>query len=297
MKTWKNFVALIAIMLVSFSAFAADARVFVTMSGEGFQVFKSSLEKMEKLQKEQGVEFFDTKVLAEAACAFGEQNHAALVRKYGTAEKCQGIFLARNNLGSTITLDSFRAQGQGVGFWLADISTGSVVAETPKVSAPAPEAKVAVAAPQENTALNTLTTGLASLKKRFDALYEKGNEPMTKKDVEVILSVQEKELATRNEIIESRFEALEKKVEATDAKANATDAKVGSLDKRVTGIEKSPIVAWGNVVLGVLLTMAFVLCVMAVVVFRKGKAPAPQRGAVPHIVSPSVTDAQERRAA
>jgi hypothetical protein len=293
MKTVKSFLVLF-VALVSFSAFAADVRVFGKMSGESFPVFKQSLEKQGLLQEEKGVQFFDTKELAKAACAFGEENQAALYQKYGTNEKCQGIFLARNGLGAIMTLDDFRAQGQGAGFWLADISAGSAAVATPKTVAS--EQKPAVSVPEESRALKALTAGLATLKKRFDSLYEDGDEPMTKKGVEAILGTQAKEAIERDKKINARIDELSKKQDVLEGRTNEVVAKANTTAERVTGIENKPIIRWGTeILLGVLLSMAFMLCMMAYAVYRKAKAPAPQRGSVPHAVS--ANEAHVRKAA
>ncbi|QQR64885.1 hypothetical protein IPH92_05030 [Candidatus Kaiserbacteria bacterium] len=244
------------------------------MSGESFPRFKESLETQGLLQESKGIQFFDTKVLASAACDFSEKpDPKAHQQKYGTTEKCQGIFIARNGLGGTMTLDDFRTQGQGVGFWLADISAGA----GPVVAAAAPKAVATES--KDDGKMNSLLAGLTSLIKRFDMLSE--SEKVTKKKVEEIL-IQQKQVNA----VTARIEALEKQTAGLDHRAGATDGDVKLLKKdvadvnkdvagintRVTSIEKMPIVAFGNVVLGIVLIMAFVLCLMAYVVYRKAKA-------------------------
>ncbi len=282
MKTVKSLIVLIVVAFVSFSAFAADVRVFKMTSGPEFHIFVDSLKKLGLLQEENGIKFFDTKkVLAASACAFGKDdpNIALLHEKFGTNEKCQGIFIARNNLSATMTLDEFKAKGQDEGLWLADISSKSSVAAAPKVVASEP--KVA-AAPQENKVLNAFAAGLASLKKRIDSLYENGNEPMTKHDVEVILGTQAKEAAGRDKAFNARIAALE-------SQTKVTDGKVDTLSGRVDGIEKivndSLLLKWENVLLGIIGVIVFALIAMAFFVWRKAKAPVPQRGSVPLAVA------------
>lgn len=293
MKTLKSFVALVA-LLVSFSALAADAQVFQRMSGESFPVFKESLEKQGLLHGE----MFDTKVLASAACDFAKDtpNLATLNQKYGTAEKCQGVFIARNGLGNVISLDEFRAQGQGKGFWLADISVGPVVA------AAAP--KAVASEPKDEGKMNSLLDGLAALKKRFDMLSE--SEQVTKRGVEELLRQQKQVNA-----VTARIEALEKQTAGLDHRTGATDENIKLLKKdvadvnkdvagistRVTSIEKMPIVAFGNVVLGIVLAMAFVLCLMAYIVYRKAKAASVSQRPVVAQRTPAANEAQAHKAA
>ncbi len=292
MKTAKILIVLF-VTLVSFSVYAEDSQVFKKMSGESFSVFKDSLEKQGLLQKKDGVEFIDTKVLAKAACAFGEENLAALYQKYGTPEKCQGVFIARNGLGATISLDEFQAKGQSVKFWLADISASpgsAVVAVAPKAAASEPKAVVAMS--QDDGFI----AGIASLKKRIDSIYKEVGQLMTKKEVEAILSVQEKEAAARNNAVIARIDEQSKKIEALEAQAKTTSNTVNTLTGEVSGINtrvidvektvnNSILLKWENVVLGILGTIVLTLCLMAIAVYRKAKAPALQRSAVPHVVA------------
>lgn len=296
MKTPKSFFAMFAV-LVSFSALAADAQVFQRMSGESFPVFKESLENQGLLHGEK----FDTKVLASAACDFAKDtpNLATLHQKYGTAERCQGVFIARNGLGTTMSLDEFRAQGQGKGFWLADISAGA----GPVVAATAP--KAVASETKDDGKMNSLLAGFASLINRFNLLSE--SEKETKKKVEELL-IQQKQVNA----VTARIEALEKKTAGLDHRAGATDENIKLLDKgvarvktdvadintRVTGIEKMPIVRFGNVVLGIVLVMAFVMCLAAYILYRKAKAASvsQQRPATAQRM-PASNEALARKAA
>lgn len=121
MKKIKSLImALFVVFLATFQAFAfADVRVFNNSSGDGFENFQKYLEKEGVLHN--GV--FPTKVLSNLAYKLAEEKgYLELVpEEMRSPEKYQGIFLARNNLGATITVDQFRAQGQGAGFWLPTI--------------------------------------------------------------------------------------------------------------------------------------------------------------------------------
>ncbi len=217
MKTLKSLLMLFA-MLVSFSAFAVDERVFQRMSGDLFPVFLASLEEKGLLKEDKGIKFVESKVLAEAACDSGRQKHPALFAKYGTLEKCHRIFLARNNLDATMTLDDFRERGQGDGLWLADMppsATAPMVVEAAKSSA----LQAPTVVQSQDSIFTALATDLATLKKRFKEIQGRLADEPTKKQLEVLMENTKNDFTSNQSWFEeakqtfgNKFDALKNEV-------------------------------------------------------------------------------------
>lgn len=284
MKTVKSFLVLF-VALVSFSAFAEDARVFQKMSGEAFPVFKQTLEQRNLLKKDvREVEFFDTKVLAEAACKFGEENRAALYQKYGTAEKCQGVFIARNNLGATMTLDEFRAQGQGVGFWLADISAQAavpasqvdVLAELARMKAEI--AKISASKQQDAK----FAAQLAAIQRQVNGLMKREGGHITTKQLEAIMSDLENANKKYTEAVNGRIDTLAQGQAALKARVDPLEEKVNN----------STLLKWEKTVLTVLGLIVLVLVGSALMVYfraMRGKKAQVRNFKVAPTAEPSST--------
>ncbi len=277
MKKIKSLImALFVAFLATFQAFAfADVRVFNNSSGDGFENFQKYLEKEGVLHN--GV--FPTNVLSKLAYKLAEENgYLELVpEEMRSPERYEGIFLARNNLGATITVDQFRAQGQGAFFWL------------PKIQAK--EAGKAVSAPSQVATMDGASVDPKELQAMNQRLEKLSKEIIrvtaASRDADTKLADQATkrmgEIGTEIESIKKQLDRYAQKA-STDKVAGDVaklQSTIDDLDTQIKSVQGSPILKFGNVVIVAVGALgALVLLALGLGVFNHRRITLVKKGVI-----------------
>lgn len=277
MKKIKSLImALFVAFLATFQVFAEaeEVRVFNNSSGDGFENFQKYLEKERMLQN--GV--FPTKVLSNLAYKLAEEKgYLELVpEEMRSPEKYQGIFLARNNLGATITVDQFRAQGQGAGFWLPKIQAKEA---GKAVSAPSQVAMDGASVdPKELQSLNQRIEKLSKEILRVTAASKVADTKLADQATKRMGEIGAEVASIKNQLDGYARKASTDKVAGDVAKLQST---IDDLDTQIKSVQGSPILKFGNVVIVAVGALgALVLLALGLGVFNHRRITLVKKGVI-----------------